>query len=618
MENSLLNASTSKPYKHACERCRNSKLRCALESVQATGKCNRCAEADAECVFKPLAPRHRRKRTDARVTSLEKELIAMKSTLNSLRDVRPASSPMTMPIQTPSTGSYSLDSLQSNESPLLLNCISDQLAMELFQDFVDFILPQYPIVVIQESFDSLRVSKPMLLLAVVTAASSTREPDLFRLLHSQLVRQVTDRAIINGERSTELIQSIIILGIWYCAPEDLQRLNFYQWIHIAGTMALQMGLAGARVGQEPDYNQYDYEKLRTMFAVFQSCSQAAISLRRQCLVTFTQGMQSIFNMFSSSVTSVQDKRLVAWVNLQVIAEDVEKTIRHDVVHNVNGLVDRFDQWERNLAPGVMNASLCVHFYYCKAKLFESALDADQALQELVPPFLGKQAKEDASAKAISPSYVKAILGLVSACHAILDTLISMEDRLLRGCPTPTYVRSLYALKVLTMLRRAQSNPSHAICRIVDADSLRAENYISSVCDKLDAAAGQVRRRVPFAILGVAKKIATQLTEEPSKGAVHRDANDMKESHSPTGTLGMMEPASEVRRPIRGVPEDSMSPSISTVQPMPLFHANGFGVDALPEMTFLSDFEEMAMPDMVSTHDEQDGLSGLQFWHFDEN
>ena len=220
MDGSPLVTASPKPYKHACERCRNSKLKCKLDSLDATGKCTRCLGANAECIFEPLAPRRRRKRTDARVTTLERELRSMKSMLDNLRDSQAAESKAaSLSSQTPSTPAINSKSpAESDGAWFIPDLISDRLAAELFQEFVDHLLPQYPIVLITESFQSLRLSKPILLLATVAAAGSTRAASLFRMLHSHLVRQVTEKVIIEGERSVELVQSILILETWYYPP----------------------------------------------------------------------------------------------------------------------------------------------------------------------------------------------------------------------------------------------------------------------------------------------------------------------------------------------------------------------------------------------------------------
>lgn len=249
--------------------------------VREIGKCTRFLDAHAECVFQPHAPRQRRKKTDARVTHLEKELHHVKSVLSKFSDLStsPKSSLTPFPSsEAPATRSNT--SLLSKQNSGPGTAVSDDLAKELLREFKDFLLPQYPIDEISEPFDVLRTAKPLLFMAAITAASSTREPSLFSALHARLVLQVTDKAIIiNGKRSVELIQSMLILGSWYCPPDDLEHLNFYQWFHIASTMASQLGLGGAISQQIPDLSVRHLEGWQTMLSVFQFCSSVAMSMQ---------------------------------------------------------------------------------------------------------------------------------------------------------------------------------------------------------------------------------------------------------------------------------------------------------------------------------------------------
>ena len=130
--------------------------------------------------------------------------------------------------------------------------MSKQMATQLLSDFLEEVVSQWPIISMGEddSFDSLHTMKPLVLLAAVTAASCAKSGELFERLHSHLVEQLVSRAIVMGEKSLELVQAIMIMEVWYCPPDDLQRLNFYQWIHIAATMTLYLGLGGEQVERE--------------------------------------------------------------------------------------------------------------------------------------------------------------------------------------------------------------------------------------------------------------------------------------------------------------------------------------------------------------------------------
>jgi hypothetical protein len=158
--------------------------------------------------------------------------------------------------------------------------LGEEDARELFSAFLRYCLPQYPIIAIggSDGFDSLRDSQPMLLLAAITAASSAQEGALFMRLHRHLVRLVSDRVVINGERSIELLQAIIVLEVWFCPPDDLRQLNFYQWIHIAATMGMQLGIIGESSQQDdgpsspasqPDR---DSDTARIGLALYLACS----------------------------------------------------------------------------------------------------------------------------------------------------------------------------------------------------------------------------------------------------------------------------------------------------------------------------------------------------------
>ena len=46
----------------------------------------------------------------------------------------------------------------------------------------------------------------------------------------------------NGAKSLELIQAMQVTALWYKPPEQAEQTNFYQIIHMAAVMALDIGL----------------------------------------------------------------------------------------------------------------------------------------------------------------------------------------------------------------------------------------------------------------------------------------------------------------------------------------------------------------------------------------
>ena len=283
--------------KHACDRCRTSKSRCVIDNLDQDEKCQRCIAAQADCHFTPIGVRKRRKRTDARITSLEKELNSLKTRLSDHSSSQ-APSGLASSAKVPSheghdgrlgEGRHSTSShgdrraaqhtaVSQDSKAAYEGILSGQQAAELFADFLENLLPQYPLLFLapDESFDLLHRTKPLLLLAIVTAGGSKRDGKLFRQLHGHLVQKVTEKAIVGGQKTVELVQAILMLKTWYCPPDDLREMNWYQWTHIAGTMALELGLCGSTT--QPgnvlphEISQEKSQQWRTMLAVYQSCS----------------------------------------------------------------------------------------------------------------------------------------------------------------------------------------------------------------------------------------------------------------------------------------------------------------------------------------------------------
>lgn len=305
VENKKMNSS----QKHACSRCRASKLRCLVDTLAEHGKCRRCHNAGAECVFDSRAPRQRRKRTDTRVAALEKEIAGLKAAFgNPGNDSSPlASSPDTVWQTDPLGNQYARDEISVGEQPGQIqsgwqeepenNSSSSlnetipglvdtgllplHLAKTLLVQFIDNVVPQYPVLALgaNQDLNSLRISQPTLLLAMITAASRGSDPVLFRKLHSRLLGHIGHQVLVLGRRSLELVQAILAMEVWYDPPDDMDRLNFYMWIRIAGIMVQQLGLwpwskivSPMSLARLNDRDEKTLSEWRTAFAVFLSNS----------------------------------------------------------------------------------------------------------------------------------------------------------------------------------------------------------------------------------------------------------------------------------------------------------------------------------------------------------
>ena len=274
----------------ACEQCRISKARCQLDETSRERKCRRCVASDRDCFFTSSTRRKPRKRTDKRVLELEQKLEAVQSLIenprlpkspsvdrnhashllsrrnptpsfdNSPSSLRPAGDSPNENLENDvnSAAIRSLDDSGFRGNPDLIESrtefvenlevsatpniqdvidrglISDETAEMLFDRYVNYLAPQYPIVVFHDNVTSneIRRSRPTLFLAILAAASGTHKPCLFRDLNTELLRVFAEKVVMSSEKSLELVQAMLIMAVWYFPPDRFEELKHYQYIHM--------------------------------------------------------------------------------------------------------------------------------------------------------------------------------------------------------------------------------------------------------------------------------------------------------------------------------------------------------------------------------------------------
>lgn len=91
--------------------------------------------------------------------------------------------------------------------------------------------------------EDVRREKPILYLCVVSAASFGQVPlDTSLQLQKEALGVIAERVFRDGDKSLELIQAMQVLALWYKPPRPMHKANFYQIIHVAAVMALDIGL----------------------------------------------------------------------------------------------------------------------------------------------------------------------------------------------------------------------------------------------------------------------------------------------------------------------------------------------------------------------------------------
>lgn len=220
--------------------------------------------------------------------------------------------------------------------------ISMEAATSTFDRYVLEMAPHLPAVVFPEGTTAaeIRKTKPILFLAILSAASGLTQPDIQRILTKEVMQIFADRIICQGEKSLEIVQALTICCLWYWPPEHFEELKFYQLIHIAAVMAIDIGLGRkAKPGgvkakfsglwrdhpwrRTPFPDSNTAESRRAWLSLYFLCCNSSMGLRRPNLIRWNAYMGDCVDFLENSPEAAPtDKLLCQWVRSQHLAEEV--------------------------------------------------------------------------------------------------------------------------------------------------------------------------------------------------------------------------------------------------------------------------------------------------------
>ena len=125
------------------------------------------------------------------------------------------------------------------------NLIKPETAVIIFNRYINELSPHLPAVVLAPGTTAEQVwrDKPILYICILSCAShGVVHPDISRDITREAVGAIADCVVRNGAKSLELIQAMQVTALWYKPPERAEQTNFYQIIHMAAVMALDIGL----------------------------------------------------------------------------------------------------------------------------------------------------------------------------------------------------------------------------------------------------------------------------------------------------------------------------------------------------------------------------------------
>ncbi|PNS21779.1 hypothetical protein CAC42_377 [Sphaceloma murrayae] len=528
------------PPNKACEPCRALKVRCLPGTQGPPPVCQRCLKFDRVCNYALPQRRKQRKRTDARVAELEKEIVAMRALLEKTRpkdypSPSSKSSPASVAQSTSESRRISLasDGVQQGGGIDIVDSgdivgrglISMEEADRLLHLYREDFVPHWPLVVLPpgQTASDLRRDQPLLFHAVMATAASKGRPDLFSVLSTEVMQDYVSRVLIKGQKSLEIVKAMMITCAWYFPTDRWSTLKFYEYSHLASTVAVDIGLGHRDTAHVPrdesdmkmSPETMSLDRKRSLLACYSQCASLSLNMRRPNMFHFTTYMAEIGKEFETSQNiSTDDRALGAFVRIVNIGEELNVAFaltdggREGVVSEEQlkqGVVTyqrRLSAWKEFHRPQLLAVDLQIMYHYMRVVLNEIPLHQFYPPSFFRPPyFLQGPIKQDPNVSEMSQHCFSQC---VAAAHGLLDLLISQPVGCIRSLPTHIFPRAMFAtimLIAITLLPRPSDRQTSVAASGMCFETAQAESYLNALAEKLVEAAGMMEYRVPSVFAG---------------------------------------------------------------------------------------------------------------------
>ncbi|KAH8815229.1 hypothetical protein F5884DRAFT_817626 [Xylogone sp. PMI_703] len=442
--------------------------------------------------------------------------------------------------------------------------VTVETATRMFNCYVEQMAPHFPAVVFPggTTAGDIRRSKPTLFLAILCASSGTYYPELSKMLTKEVMSVFAARIICNGEKTLELVQALQICTLWYWPPEHYEELKFYQLVHIAAVMAIDIGLgrkSKPRKGgtkpiglwrehqwrRSPFPDAESIEARRAWLSCYFLCCNTSMGLRRPNLIRWTNFMADCVEVLENSPDAApSDKLLCQWVRNQHIAEDVGTQFSmDDPLANVNisdlkvqyalkGFERDLENWRSHIPPEVMTPTLKMTANVVNLYMHEVALHVDHNIEEFKPPFTEDALRGSLSAQSqpdlLTPAHISALSVCLASIDGVFDIFLKLEVDTIRCLPIINFVRLAYAVVVLIKMYFAAASPNSELGKVINKDDMKVAQYLDGLVGLFRATAADDRSRPAAKFLMVLLMLKTWF---------HRQKEGKLPSHGNTDPQG---------------------------------------------------------------------------------
>jgi len=286
-------------------------------------------------------------------------------------------------------------------------------ATEIFDHFTGHMAPHFPAVVFppDTSAPEIRRTKPTLFLAILSVASGISHPEIQGTLNKELMRAYADRIIVKGEKTLELIQALQVSVIWYAPSEHYEESKFYQLIHIAAVMALDLSLGKRTKRTRPKLlgiwqdhpfrktplpDPHSVECRRAWLGCYFLCGNTSTAQRRPNLLRWNSYTQECIEVLETSPDAyASDNVLCQWARIQHITEEISIQFSMDdpvaqsggldtkLQYALKGFERQLDDWSRQVPTDLYSResfqSMCLRQALSTSSIYETIRACSQPL-----------------------------------------------------------------------------------------------------------------------------------------------------------------------------------------------------------------------------------------------
>ncbi|KAB5580000.1 hypothetical protein GE09DRAFT_1080496 [Coniochaeta sp. 2T2.1] len=427
-------------------------------------------------------------------------------------------------------------------------------ANDLWTRYNDMMVPHLPGVVFEAGTTAaeIRKTKPVLFLAIM-AVSSSEMPSVQRTLTKELMQILADKVIVVGEKSLELVQALQVAVMWYWPPEHFEELKFYQLVHIAAVMAIDIGLGrkksimggglGLRKHIPAEWRQQHFKKhplpdstsleaRRAWLACYFLATNTSMALHRPNLIRWNSFMTECVDILESSPEAaptdkyfchlVWTHKLAEEVGIQFAMDDPSASINiadSRTQYALRGFERDLEKYSSAVPEEYKQPSLKLSFHVLNLYMHEIATqpeNSDDWKQANTADMIRDALASDLP---LTPAHINALSACLTAIDGIFEVFLSMEVSSIRCLPVFNFVRVAYAVVVLIKMYFAASSPKSELGKVINKDNMKVEQHLDNLLEKFGMTAADDKSRPASKFLVVLVMLRSWFQKQKGNGSM---------------------------------------------------------------------------------------------------